>query len=130
MKKSDRILVHNKYGKCCAYCGKHLEYKDMQVDHLIPRLGGMRPDSLVEVFSNWMPSCRRCNHYKHSFSLNDFRRLLRTLPKRIDKIYIAKVAQDYGIIQDAVPWDGIFYFEKFEKEEKLKILSSGPPLLG
>ena len=79
---------------------------------------------MVEVFSNWMPSCRRCNHYKHSYSLEYFRSLLLTLHKRINKLYTAKVAQDYGIIQDAVAWDGVFYFEEYEEEEqRLKALA-------
>ena len=113
MKKSDRILVYNKYGKRCAYCGKHLLYHEMQVDHLIPRLGGRRPSA--ESLENWMPSCRRCNHYKHSYSLTDFRRLLKTLDKRIQSHYINKVAIDYGIITSVVPWDGVFYFERYEE---------------
>ena len=124
MKKSDRLRVWNKYRQRCAYCGKHLLYHEMQVDHLIPRLRGRRSDSLVEVFSNWMPSCRRCNHYKHCYPLEHFRNLLLTLHKRINKLYTARVAQDYGIILDAVAWDGVFYFEEFEEEEKrLKALA-------
>lgn len=121
MKKSDRTRVYNKYGKRCAYCGRYLEYKDMQVDHLIPRLRGRRPASVVKVFENWMPSCRRCNHYKHSYPLEHFRSLLLTLHKRINKIYIAKVAKDYGIIQDAVAWDGVFYFEEYEEEQRPEV---------
>jgi 5-methylcytosine-specific restriction endonuclease McrA len=34
--KKMRLEVYNKYNGHCAYCGKELEYKDMQVDHLIP----------------------------------------------------------------------------------------------
>ena len=112
MKKSDRLKVWNKYRGHCAYCGKLLEYKDMQVDHLTPRLRGRRPDSVVEVFSNWMPSCRRCNHYKRSLSLKKFRHLLVTLDQRIMAHYVNKVAIDYGVIVEVVPWDGVFYFEK------------------
>lgn len=28
--KAERELVYQKYDKHCAYCGKELEYKDMQ----------------------------------------------------------------------------------------------------
>ncbi|MCI5852291.1 MAG: HNH endonuclease [Clostridiales bacterium] len=39
--KHIRQQVYEKYGGHCAYCGKALEYKEMQVDHLIPlRSGG------------------------------------------------------------------------------------------
>ena len=82
----------------------------MQVDHLIPRLGGRRPSAEVPV--NLMPSCRRCNHYKRSRSLKKFRRLLITLDRRIKANYVNKVAIDYGVIGKVVPWDGVFYFEK------------------
>lgn len=38
--KKVRRLVYAKYGGHCAYCGKKLEMKDMQVDHLVPILRG------------------------------------------------------------------------------------------
>ena len=110
MKKSDRLRVWNKYRQRCAYCGKHLLYHEMQVDHVIPRMGGRRPSA--ETFDNFMPSCRRCNHYKRSHTLEHFRRLLLTLDNRINDYYINRVAIDYGIISKVVPWDGVFYFEK------------------
>lgn len=34
--KIDRKAVYAKYNGHCAYCGRKIEYKDMQVDHLIP----------------------------------------------------------------------------------------------
>ena len=39
IKKSEREQVHLKYHGRCAYCGKKIAYKDMQVDHLIPLEG-------------------------------------------------------------------------------------------
>ncbi|MCK4794810.1 MAG: HNH endonuclease [Desulfobacteraceae bacterium] len=118
MKKSDRILVYNKYGKRCSYCGKHLLYNEMQVDHLIPRYGGQRSAAIVEVYENWMPSCRRCNHYKRSYTLRDFRQLLHTLDRRVKAYYINKVAIDYGIIREVKAWDGVFFFEKYKQDEE------------
>ena len=39
--KVERQQAYEKYGGHCAYCGKEIEIKDMQVDHMIPlRLGG------------------------------------------------------------------------------------------
>ncbi len=37
MTKAKRFQVYNKYGGRCAYCGKKIEYKDMQVDHIDPQ---------------------------------------------------------------------------------------------
>ena len=36
--KDERMAVYEKTNGHCAYCGCELEYKDMQVDHVIPCL--------------------------------------------------------------------------------------------
>lgn len=36
--KEDRLKIYRKYDGHCAYCGKSIEYKDMQVDHLVPKI--------------------------------------------------------------------------------------------
>mgnify|MGYP000891901891 FL=1 len=106
MTKAQRREVYDKYGGRCAYCGKPIRYKDMQVDHIIPRRKGGRDE-----MSNYNPACRRCNHYKDSLGLEQFRGLIRTLPERLRKIYIFRVEEDYGIVR-VQEWDGKFYFEK------------------
>jgi len=111
MNKQTRERVWNKYDHHCAYCGKHIEYKDMQVDHLIPRIGGHAPSDIVESEDNYMPSCRRCNHYKRASSLAGFRHLMNNLHERLLNQYIIKVAQDYNIIT-IQPFTGLFYFEQ------------------
>ena len=62
--KSIRLEVYEKCNHRCAYCGCELEYKDMQVDHLIALENGGK-DSL----ENYMPSCRQCNFYKHTYDI-------------------------------------------------------------
>lgn len=113
--KTKREEVWNKYNKHCAYCGKTLEYKQMQVDHLIPKRLFSKYDKTKNNLQNLMPSCRRCNHYKRCHNLEDFRKLILTLHQRINEQYINKVAIDYGIINIS-PFTGKFYFEKYEKE--------------
>ena len=113
--KTKREEVWNKYDKHCAYCGNVLLYKQMQVDHLVPKRLYHKNDKTKNNIENLMPSCRRCNHYKRCHSLEDFRNLLTTLHERIQKQYINKVGIDYGII-NIIPFDGIFYFEKYEKK--------------
>jgi len=114
MNKAERVQVYNKYGGRCAYCGKVMQYKDMQVDHIRPQREWA--ESLVDDFDidgmdNKNPACYRCNHYKRSANLETFRQMLQTLHERTQKIYINKVAEDYGIIE-VEPWDGVFYFER------------------
>ncbi len=109
-----RQKVWLKYNKHCAYCGKELEYKDMQIDHLKPLAYAPFPDdkkSEVNSFENLMPSCRRCNHYKRANNLEQFRRLIETLHERIESQYIMKVAIDYGVIEIR-PFNGKFYYEQ------------------
>lgn len=106
MKKQIREQVYAKYGGHCAYCGKKIDYKDMQVDHITSlRKGG---ENSVE---NYNPSCGRCNHYKRSLDMEEFRDYIITLHERIEKDYITKVAIDYGIVK-IEPFDGTFYFER------------------
>lgn len=116
-RERSRHRIWLKYNKHCGYCGKVLEYKDMQVDHLEPIAYAPFPDdknSEVYSFENLMPSCRRCNHYKRANNLYQFRWLMRTLHDRILDQYISKVAVDYGIIE-IKPFKGKFYFEKGDK---------------
>jgi len=108
MKTAMRKMVYAKYNGHCAYCGREITFKEMQVDHIFPRCSNV---ANVESLSNKNPSCRRCNHYKRAETLENFRRQMKTLHERVEKIYIAKVAIDYGIIQ-LKPFDGRFYFEK------------------
>jgi len=108
MNKKVREVVYNKYDGHCAYCGKSIEYKDMQVDHIRPkRMRG------TDDITNLNPSCRRCNHYKRALKLEDFRKVwLGELHTRLLNTYNVKVALDYGIISEIVPFDRVFYFEK------------------
>lgn len=110
--KIDRVLVHSKYNGKCAYCGKDITVKDMQVDHVIPkRCAASYPDIDINGYDNLNPSCRRCNHYKRAEKLEQFRITMKTLHERVSKIYIAKVGIDYGIVT-ITPFDGLFHFEK------------------
>jgi hypothetical protein len=118
MTKEQRIKVYNKYSGHCAYCGKEISLKDMQVDHIVPKRA--HPLYLIDLpngvdgADNLNPSCRRCNHYKRAENLETFRKMLKTLHERTQIIYINKVAEDYGIIK-VNPWDGKFYFERVEE---------------
>jgi 5-methylcytosine-specific restriction endonuclease McrA len=107
----DRSSVHKKYDGHCGYCGKSITLKEMQVDHMNPVWSAK--DNTVHDFDNLMPSCRRCNHYKRADNVEQFRLSMKGLHKRLEKIYINKVAVDYGMI-DIKPFDGVFYFEKLK----------------
>ena len=110
--KIDRQKVYDKYNGHCAYCGKAIAIKDMQVDHILSKRNGGADD-----IDNLNPSCRLCNHYKRAAGIKTFRNyLLGGLLDRLMKIYIFRVALDYGMIT-INGWDKKFYFEKNGTDE-------------
>ena len=119
--KKVREAVYDKYRGHCAYCGKKLEYKDMQLDHMIPRQREhfkKYTEEEIECFENYMPSCRRCNHYKRAHSLETFREMIETIPQKLVRdSYIYKVGLDYNLIEEH-PHKIEFYFENHEKSDQ------------
>jgi len=113
--KALREKVYNKYEGCCAYCGRKIEYRQMQIDHYYPQSRAryyLRRHKIdVHAEGNLMPTCRRCNHYKRAAHPEQFRKLMKTLHERLESIYILKVAVDFGMAT-IKPFDGKFYFEK------------------
>lgn len=72
--KKKREAVYAKYDGHCAYCGRAIDIKNMQVDHFKPQRAWNAEDAGTDDISNLMPSCRMCNHYKRANSLETFRR--------------------------------------------------------
>ena len=107
--KKIREEVYQKYNGHCAYCGCELEYKDMQVDHVISVCGN--GDNNID---NLLPSCRMCNFYKGIADIEYFRKRLETLHERLQKPFIYRLALKYGLIEEHKK-KVKFYFEK-EKE--------------
>ena len=119
--KKVREAVYNKYDKHCAYCGKEIDYKDMQVDHLIPyqrERWKKYSEEEIECFENYMPACRRCNHYKRAHSLETFRKMIEEIPAKLYRDnYIYKVGLDYDLVE-AHERKIKFYFEQVEELNK------------
>lgn len=109
--KDVRKQVYQKCNGHCAYCGCHIEYKDMQVDHVLSVYGHNGSNDI----ENLMPACRMCNFYKGVFPLDDFRKRLETLHERLQKPFIYRLALKYGLIEEHKKKIE-FYFEK-EKEK-------------
>lgn len=117
---ADRRKVYDKYGGRCAYCGKPITYKEMQVEHMEPlALGG------ADGPENYMPSCRICNHYKHTLTVEEFRKQIGLLTGRLrERVYIYKLALRHGRIAESSSAVS-FYFEQVREcpdiEERLKV---------
>lgn len=106
----DRQAIYSKYGGHCAYCGKKIAIKEMQVDHLKPlRLGG------EDEMSNYMPTCRMCNHYKRGNTLEGFRKAIERIPAKLQRdSYIYRVGVQYGNVISHTKRI-TFYFEEVEE---------------
>lgn len=121
MKRELREKVFAKYNEHCAYCGNIISYDEMQVDHLIPqRLIDKYGEEKIECFENYMPSCRRCNHYKRGNSLETFRSAIQEIPHKLYRDnYIYKVGEDFGLIKSTYNAEIRFWFETFEAINKI-----------
>ena len=109
--KKTRIAVYKKYDGHCAYCGRHIAYNDMQVDHFKPQRAWNPEDSGTDAIENLMPSCRMCNHYKRAHDLETFRQYIAEIPRKLQENYIYKVGIVYGNVLEN-PKGIKFYFEK------------------
>ena len=116
MNKKIREAVYNKYNGHCAYCGRLIEYKDMQVDHFIPKRNGEK--ETVDDFENLMPACRSCNHYKRAHDLETFRRYIEEIPDKLSDNYIYKIGVLFGLIEEKRQ-SVKFYFEKIAVENRI-----------
>ena len=125
-----RQQIHQKYNGHCAYCGCEITLKEMQVDHIVPKdtfwLHMANKELVVPEFlqhidninhsDNLNPSCRQCNFYKSTFSLEAYRyQLARVLKPNIEKPFQFRLGLKYGMVE-VKEWDKQFYFEKYEKE--------------
>jgi len=134
----NRNEVYKKCNKRCAYCGDKIKFKDMQVDHIIPKsnftrivktqkmhptvdlrqipdfLGHLTVDDLNHI-DNLHPSCRVCNKAKDSFHLQLFRTELEAQVYRA-RMYSRnyRFALKYKQVRET-PKPIIFYFEKMKQ---------------
>lgn len=122
MKKQLREEVFNKYGGKCAYCGCELK-KGWHVDHIEPKWHTWKDEEklkkLVKVtkgsdgIDNLNPSCSRCNKWKSTFSIEQFREEIQSQIDRLKKYNSGfRMALDYGTIQ-LTEKRVKFYFEEY-----------------
>lgn len=114
--KVDRQLVYDKFNGHCAYCGDTIEFKQMQVDHLIPQYWlTLRNPSVtkeqVYSFANLMPACRVCNKNKDTYPLDVWREMLKSQVDRLRKYQSSfRIAERFGLVKE-IKREIVFYFE-------------------
>ena len=107
MKKNLRNKILAKYDSHCAYCGIHLEYDDMQVDHIKAQaLGG------YDSMDNYNPSCRSCNASKSTYTIEKFRtRLIEDVMRMRRDSAKFRILERFGIVGQQKA-ELKFYFEE------------------
>lgn len=105
-----REIIHQKYDGHCAYCGKVITIKEMQIDHVEPKANGGTDD-----IDNLNPACKECNNYKGSANIEEWRYFLDQLFTNIYRLFKSKtkmqVAINFGVLRLG-NWDGKFYYER------------------
>lgn len=109
LSKDMRRKVYEMYDGHCAYCGKEIDIKDMQVDHIQSvKLGG------ADEIANYRPACRSCNFYKSTMSVEGLREQLGLIVGRLEKLLTFRLALAHGLIR-LTGRPVKFYFEEHEK---------------
>ena len=134
--KEKRYFIWHKYRKRCAYCGEKIEFKDMQIDHIVPQHNYFNwykqyelnnynkgiPDFILHLTvndvnhsDNLNPSCRKCNKYKAAFSIDAFKKEIKLQIHRLNE-YITQYqrAKRFGLVVETKN-EVVFYFEKINK---------------
>lgn len=105
LSKTERLQVFNKYDGKCAYCGIELS-SVFHVDHAHPVHRGGSCE-----MENLMPACKRCNLWKKTFTVDEFRGEIQMQIRRLfERSAQFNLAYDYGLIQKTNA-EVEFYFE-------------------
>lgn len=109
LSKAERLEVYNKTSGHCAYCGCEIPFKGFNADHVkCFAWNGVEADTV----DNMLPSCRSCNNYKHTMTLESFRTELGKIPDRLQRdINTYGIAKRYGMVMEHRE-PIIFYYEK------------------
>jgi len=112
--KIDRQLIYQKFGGRCAYCGREITVKQMQVDHYWPQfLAHFQPNLDNNRIENLMPSCAKCNNHKHGMRPEIWRKELELQVTRLRKNTQFDRALRFGQLQ-ITEKPVVFYFETFQ----------------
>lgn len=122
MNKKLRQQVYDKYNGRCAYCGCDLQ-KGWHVDHIQPAWRTWDSEDIKlrlkiekgkDELNNYNPSCPRCNKWKSTWSIDQFRGEISMQIERLKRDSSAfRMALDYKLIEETKK-EVKFYFETLE----------------
>lgn len=118
--KKVRQIVYDKCGGHCAYCGVEITIKQMQIDHIEPFWHTLSEQDAMRSkikkgsheIDNLNPTCARCNKWKSSLRLEQFRKIIETSLDRMERdTPNYRLARDYNLLT-VTKKPVVFYFEK------------------
>ena len=119
--KIDRQKVYNMCDGHCGYCGKEITLKQMQVDHKEPIFRNYTEKELewykrvrgTNEMGNLLPSCARCNRWKSTYTIEEFRKEISLQIERLNNYNNNyRMAKDYNLIEETNN-PVVFYYEKW-----------------
>lgn len=120
VKKINRQEVYDKCGGHCGYCGCEIAFKEMQVDHIVSqfhyklKIHKKYTDKEMDDISNLLPTCRVCNKWKSSHSVEQFRKEIGEQLRRLNEYNPNfRFAKKYNLVQET-PHPITFYFESLK----------------
>lgn len=123
--KKIRDEIKAKYDGHCGYCGGKPE--KLQIDHIMPlnRTNYLAKRGIgINDTSNLMPACAKCNNYKLTYSLEEFRQMLqRQIELCRQNSVNFRNAERFGMVQ-ILKTSVVFYFEEIENESKVQEVKS------
>ena len=119
MTKNERQIVFDKYGGKCAYCGCELQ-KGWHIDHIEPAFHNWSDEDVkrhlkqergLNIIENYNPACPRCNRWKGTWSIEQFRNEISLQLERLERDSAQfRMARDYGLIKTS-EIEVRFYYE-------------------
>ena len=102
-----RARVLQRFGGLCGYCGKR---QAKEVDH-IDSCHRNKPRGSSFTDEELMPACKRCNYWKHTFTIEEFRAEIAAQRTRILQNSGVIMAMEYGLVE-LTETPVVFYFER------------------
>lgn len=121
MAKINRDKIRNLYDGRCAYCGKPLG-DVFHIDHVKPIYRGWSenestPNRGENTEDNMLPACKRCNLWKKTFSVEQFRQEIAAQVERIRRDSPGyRLAEDFGLVSTTGN-EVSFWFERHKPRE-------------
>ena len=110
----EREFLRNMFGGRCAYCGSLLPEREWHAAHIesIYQLNGSASRSNTDNRNNLFPSCRACNLFKSVYSIEAWRKEIKSQVERARKrSFNFRTAERFGLISETYR-PVIFYFER------------------